>query len=57
MVVLPQNPSTEDGQIPGCSCILSVGSSSDGGVQYRKAGVEAQLGRHVRTCAELGGAL
>ena len=24
MVVLPQNPSTEDGRIPGCSCILSV---------------------------------
>ena len=24
MVILPQNPSTENGQIPGCSCILSV---------------------------------
>ena len=24
MVILPQNPSTGDGQIPGCSCILSV---------------------------------
>ena len=27
MVILPQNPSTGDGQIPGCSCILSVGGS------------------------------
>ena len=26
MVVLPKNPSTGNGQIPGWSCILSVGS-------------------------------
>ena len=24
MVILPQNPSTGNGQVPGCSCILSV---------------------------------
>ena len=24
MVILPQNPSTEDGHVPGWSCILSV---------------------------------
>ena len=24
MVILPQNPSTENGHVPGCSCILSV---------------------------------
>ena len=30
MVILLQNPSTENGQIPGCSCILSVvGVSAD----------------------------
>ena len=26
MVILPQNFSTGNGQIPGCSCILSVGT-------------------------------
>ena len=27
MVILPQNPSTENGHVPGCSWILSVGVS------------------------------
>ena len=28
MVILTQNPSTGNGQIPGCSCILSVGTTA-----------------------------
>ena len=34
MVILPQNPSTENGHVPCCSCIISVDSNTQGENQH-----------------------
>ena len=44
MVMLPQNPSTENGKIPGCSCILSVAPCLGGRAVYNVL-ERATLGR------------
>ena len=59
MVILPQNLSTGDGKIPGCSCIRSVATSvseqrKPGDLQFhagvaRGGQVEAIMGQHQRT--------
>ena len=56
MVILPQNPSTGNGKVPGCSCILSVAITDDAVLAC--AGDRAHAGGAVPgRCGDLGGTL
>ena len=47
MVLLPENPSARNGQIPGCSFILSVGCRGS------MLGLTAHSGQEYFTCNEV----